>query len=363
MGPDPGSHTPSGLSDREQIILRSVIESFVQTGEPVGSRVLARRFGIGLSPASIRNTLSDLEELGYLDHPYTSAGRVPTAVGYRTYVDDLMNPPMLSAVERSLIYAELVRIVRENSELWRESSRLLGRLSNLLGIVLTPRMSKGVFSRIDVLPLSSTRSLFVISVRSGLVKTIVLEAALDLGRDRVAEMVSILNERLAGLTLEQIRTTFSDRLRDLAGEPSGVVGVVMKHASVLFDEAPESRRIAVGGAQHIVAHPEFHDPESLRNIMELLEDEEIVVRLVERPATEEESGEVRVTIGAEHGDEKARPYSIVTASFELGDTTGTVGVLGPMRMDYARIIALVQNMATLLGRSPDGLAGGSVVQG
>ncbi len=342
----------ASLTEREQLILRSVVESFVHSGEPVGSRALARRAGIQLSPATIRNTMSDLEELGYLGHPYTSAGRVPTQRGYRVYVDALMGEPTLPAGMQAMLYAELYRVAREFNEVWRQSSQLLGRLSNLLGVVLTPRMSTGVFHKLDVVPLSTSRALFIISVRSGLVRTIVLEVDFEFKPERLSEVVSVLNERLSGLTLEQIRNTFADRVRDLVPDPTGLIGLVTNHVSVLFDESEDTRRVSLAGRRNIVALPEFQDQDSLSQVMDLLDDDNIIVQLFEKTTNEAEEGAVDVRIGDEVSGTRDDRYSIVATRYHFGDTDGAIGVMGPTRMDYGRVIALVEQMASLLSREP-----------
>lgn len=159
--------------------------------------------------------MSDLEEMGYLDHPYTSAGRVPTDLGYRTFVDALMDVPELAPDERRLLQQKVREIGNDPEELWRESTRLLGQLSRLLGVVLTPRLSTGVLERLEVVPLSSTRAMFVLSVRGGLVRTILVELTSELSRRDLELVVALLNERLAGLTLAAIRQSCHQRLRDL----------------------------------------------------------------------------------------------------------------------------------------------------
>ncbi|HEX7072191.1 MAG TPA: heat-inducible transcriptional repressor HrcA, partial [Rhodothermales bacterium] len=211
------------LTDREREILRLVVRSFVETAGPVGSRFLARRYPLNLSAASIRNTMSDLEDLGYLDHPYTSAGRVPTELGYRKFVDELMGNSMLDTAEKQLLQAEIERLMGDTQEMLEEGSRLLGRLSNLLGVALSPRLATGILERLEVVKLSSTRIMFIISVRGGLVKTIIAEIDSDLRRETVDRVVPLLNERLAGLTLEEVRRTAARRIRDLDGEGDGVV--------------------------------------------------------------------------------------------------------------------------------------------
>ncbi|ARA93010.1 heat-inducible transcription repressor HrcA [Rhodothermaceae bacterium RA] len=337
------------LSEREREILRLVVKSFVRTAGPVGSRFLAKTFPIGLSPASIRNTMSDLEDMGYLDHPYTSAGRVPTELGYRVFVDELMESVELSESEKQLLRRELETLMGDTEEMMRESSRLLGRLSSLLAVVLSPRLSTGVLDRLEVVPLSSKRAMIVISVRGGLVRTIVVELDVELRRPQLDRVVSVLNERLAGHTLAEIRKTYASRLRDLEDDETGIVRLVLNENAQLFSEQPESRRISLSGTQNIIAQPEFQDPDQLREVVKLLEDESVVVQLLE-DAGEAAGNAPVIRIGRENAAEYAERYSIVTAQYHLGETRGTIGVIGPMRMDYPRVVALVQGMAALLSR-------------
>ncbi len=345
------------LTDREQEILRLVVKSFIETAGPVGSRFLAKTSGIALSPASIRNTMSDLEGYGYLDHPYTSAGRVPTELGYRTFVDELMGSPRLSPVEKQVLKAELDRLMGDTEQLLKESSRLLGRFSNLLGVVLSPRLSTGVLERMEVVQLSSSRIMFVVSVAGGLVKTIVLELETDLNRRDLDRVVGILNERLAGLTLKEIRHTYQERVGDLRAEQNDVVRLILKEGALLFSSPSDAGRIQYAGAQNILKQPEFQEPADLRSLIEMLEDEDYVVHLLEdrRAADPEETGRVTISIGKENVEEKAERYSIVTADYRIGGTVGTIGVIGPTRMDYERVIALVESVATLLNRPERGV--------
>ena len=168
--------TAPALSEREQSILRLVVQRFVQTAAPVGSRVISEEDEIVLSSASIRNTMSRLEALGYLGHPHTSAGRVPTELGYRFYVDSLMNVAGLTPGDEAILRQSLDALYGDIEALTRTSSRLLGQLSQLLGVVLTPKLATGTLDRIDVVPLSSSRVMFVLEVRGGLVRTIIAEA-------------------------------------------------------------------------------------------------------------------------------------------------------------------------------------------
>ncbi len=338
------------LTEREQVILRSVVKSFIETADPVGSRFLARKFPIGLSPASIRNTLSDLEEMGYLDHPYTSAGRVPTELGYRAYVEFLMERPSLPPHERQWLKQQLSHRMEDPELILKESSRLMGELARLLAIVLTPELSTGVLERLEVIPLSSSQLLFVLTVRGGLIRTLITELHSEIKQRELEEVVSILNERLAGLTLQEIKRTYAERVKDFATGKRQLAHFILSRLPEVVQSSPLARRICFGGAQHIVTQPEFQEPEEIRHVMELLEQEEIIIHLLESPDTSMPVGKAKVRIGRDHPHTKAEKYSIVTAQYRVGDSVGTIGILGPQRMDYSRAIALVETMARLLSR-------------
>ena len=341
------------LSDRERAILSLVVEEFIDAAGPVGSRSLAKNSSLDLSAASIRNTMADLEDMGYLDHPYTSAGRVPTRLGYRTFVDELMDTPELTPVERKVLKLRLEQLVSDTDELLRESTRLLSKLSNLLGIALSPRLSTGVLDRLDIVPLSGSRLMFVLSVRGGVVKTIVLGFEADLSRSEIDRVVSILNERLAGLTLQEIRETHEDRMKDLRDQ-TGLIDLVMDESAVLFSE-PEEGRLQFDGTENILTQPEFQEPDDVRRLIQIIEDEDRVVQVLENlfESDPDAVGTATVRIGGETAEEEMESYSIVTSPYRLGDTVGTLGVIGPTRMDYARAVALVENAANVINRPSD----------
>ena len=294
--------------------------------------------------------MSDLEEGGFLEHPYTSAGRIPTDLGYRTFVDELMGSKELSAREKRLLSDELERIAGDAERLFVESSRVLGSLSNLLGVVLTPKLSTGVLERIEIVPLSSDRVVYVISVAAGLVRTIILRAELEVDRAKLDGIVSLLNERLAGLTMEEIRKTGADRVSDIQ-DVTGLVQLTLKESGQLFGAASDDNRVKFGGTQNLIAQPEFREPDDLRALIELIEDKNSVVSLIEDETLDELTGvgEVSVRIGTEHRTENSSVrYSIIAARYQLGDNIGTIGVIGPTRMDYGRVVSLVEGMAAIL---------------
>lgn len=351
--PDVAAPRPP-LSEREATILQAVVRRYVGTAVPVASRVLAEEGVLELSSASIRHVMNTLEALGYLGHPHTSAGRVPTDLGYRAYVDELMERRALPAHHRARLEAELAAARGDVEATLRETSRLLGQLTSLLGVALSPRLATGVLEQIEAVPLTSDRLMFVVAVRGGLVKTIVveLEAAASLPREALEAVVAALNERLAGLTLEEIRRTARERIRDLGEtDRTGVVRLVLHRAETLFAELPTARQAERGGAARLAAQPEFQEPEELQSVLELLEDDDVVLQLLD----DDDSPPARavVLIGHEVGSERlGGRYSVVRATYRLGDTIGSLGVIGPKRMDYARAVALVEGLAAVLSGTP-----------
>ncbi len=348
---------PDPLTTRQEDVLRRVVQHFIDTAAPVGSKALAE--AVELSSASVRATMRDLEEAGYLGHPHTSAGRVPTEAGYRVYVDALMDVTGLSTREAALLRESVRRRLGDQEAVARETSRLLGRLSQLLGVVLTPRLSTGVLERIEVVPLGATRVLFVLALRGGVARTVAAEVDVELRPDAIDAVVGRLNERLAGHTLEEIRRTGRERVRDLADDDgTGIVRVVLRDGKALFREATPERRAAISGAQHLVAQPEFSSPEWVRDVVELAESEDVVVHLLETPRLVDPADPDRAVVLIGREVERGRPgadgpsYSVVTAPYRLGDGVGAVAVLGPTRMDYGRAVGLVEYVASLLGDSP-----------
>lgn len=343
--------SPHGLTPRERDVLERIVQRFIQSASPVGSKTLAEDFD--LSSASLRNTMRALEEEGYLGHPHTSAGRVPTPKGYRIYVDELMDVAGLRPHEAKLLRQSVRRRLGDLEAVARDSSRLLGRLAQLLGVVLTPRLSTGILRRLDVVALSSHRVLFVLAIEGGLARTVQAEVEVPVDPARLDRVVQRLNERLSGLTLGEIRATGAERLSDLAGEDrTGVVRVVLREAPDLFRESTPERRAAIAGAQHLVSQPEFAEPETVRGVVELAESEEVVVHLLEEPTLLDPESPERavVLIGREVGE---TAYSVVTAPYRQGCARGAVAVIGPTRMDYPRAVALVEHVAGLLSDSPD----------
>lgn len=336
------------LSSRERTILRLVVDRFVGTADPVGSRALSRYSDIGLSPASIRNTMSDLEERGYLDQPHTSAGRVPTEFGYRAFVDELMDVRPLSASERRVLSERVAMAPGDIEELMHAAAHVLGELSSLLAVTLSPRFATAIFRRLDIVPMTSTKAMFVISVKSGLAKTLMLEVEAEIDETQVPAVVSLLNERLSGLTFNEIRSTAAERIHDISEGTPELVEFVLRRASVIFSEPPQHRRFVYSGTDCMIRQPEFDEPQAVRHMIEILESGELVVSSLEDAMEAQDPDRVSIRIGSENPDIILSRYSLVTRNYTVGNVSGTVGLIGPTRMDYGRVVGLVDAMASTL---------------
>lgn len=303
-----------------------------------------------MSSATIRNDMNELEALGLLDHPFTSSGRIPTKLGYQAFVSELMEAAVISADERELMHREMLASMQDTQLLIRESSKLLSRLARLLGVVLSPEINHGVLQRIEIVRVSSETLMFVISVQGGFIRTILLQLATELKRSQLDELVTLLNERLAGLTLNEIRRTCVPRFLDVTGEETGLIQLVVDRSFDLFNESPESRLIQLEGASHILSQPEFADSAHMRELIELFDDGTSIVRMIEQSSAAENklSGQANIQIGIESGRYSSGKLSIVSAPFIRSNLQGMVGVIGPTRMNYARAVALVEGMATLM---------------
>ncbi len=340
------------LSERELQVLEAVIETYVQTAEPAGSRTISRRSALGLSPATIRNTMSDLEEKGYLYHPHTSAGRIPTDLAYRLYVDSLMHLPAVSPAESHQIREELSGERTAVDQILSRAAQVLGVLTKELGMAVSPSLEQAVLERLELLRISSERLLLVLMLKSGVVRTIFVEVPSRMAPEAVAQVGLVLNERLAGLTLREIRATLSDRLRDATSDPdsSELLNIFIQEADELFD-VPAAAGAAAGGgvvlgsAQLLAEQPEFATTEKLQGLLQVTERRD----LLRQALAQRVSGGLTITIGTEHQDPKLAPFTLVTSSYRLGPLAGVIGVLGPTRMPYDKIVALVDHTSLLVG--------------
>lgn len=339
------------LTERERLVLGAAIETYVETAEPAASRTIAKRFGLGLSAATIRNTMSDLEEKGYLYHPHTSAGRIPTDRAYRLYVDALMHPPALSRDEANQIREELAGRSSAVDQILGRAAQVLSVLTQELGVAVGPTLDETVLERLELIQVSSDRLLLVLTLRTGAMRTIFVEVPSQMAAEAVVQVAVVLNERLAGLTLREIRSSLRDRLRDASPTPESheLLNIFVQEAGDLFDVpagvgAPFSGGVLLSSAQLLAGQPEFATAQRLQGLLEMTERRD---RLREALAERTSPG-LTITIGSEHQDPTLSAFTLVTSAYRSGPLSGVIGVLGPTRMPYEKVVALVDHTSRLV---------------
>ena len=335
------------LNEREKSILRYIIQQFILTASPVGSRNITKRYDLGISPATVRNIMSDLEDSGFIDHPHTSAGRIPTDKGYRFYVDSLMNVQIIDHNEKNLIDKEFENKIDDRDELLKITSNILSKITRQLACVTYPKLETGALERLQIISLSSTRILVVMSIRGGLVKTITIEFASEIKESQINDVQNLLNERLSGLSFKEIRATFNERFKDVEEDQKAIIRLFLDSADKVFKDVRNSDGIYITGAKNVIQQPEFDDPERFQGVIELLEDKDIIVHILDK--TEDmNSNDVYISIGKENEDQKLLDYSLITKEYKIGDVSGHLGIIGPKRMEYSKVIAIVDYVAKML---------------
>lgn len=339
------------LSRRERRVLEAVIRSYVETAEPAGSRTLSRRFGLGVSPATIRNTMSDLEEKGFLFHPHTSAGRIPTNKAYRLYVDSLLSLAPVPAVDTDRLAEEISG--RNSSSpietILRRAAQTLGVLTQELGVALGPRLDQSILRRLELVRVSSERLLMVLTLDGGVMRTVFVEVPGEIAESALTAVTAVLNERLAGLSLAEIRSSLAARLRDANPDRSAseLLNIFLQEGEQLFDAAlpMADTQVMLGAASVLAERPEFSGADRLRRLLALTEKPQDLGEAIRRRG---HTPGISITIGAEHDDPRLDEFTVVTAEYHVGSLAGVIGVIGPTRMPYDKVISLVSHTSRLL---------------
>ncbi|MBI4240206.1 MAG: heat-inducible transcription repressor HrcA [Candidatus Rokubacteria bacterium] len=332
------------LNERRHEVLQTVIEEYVETAEPVGSRAVAKHSRFGLSPATIRNTMADLEELGYLDQPHPSSGRVPTDKAYRFYVDTLDRPARLSESERARLRTHFPRPQSGIEQVMSETSVHLSALSRMTGVLLAPPLRQTRLAAINLTPLPNDRALAVVITEADWVTTRVLTPDPRLTPEELREAGRQLTRRFRGKTFQEI-------LDEVAAPPDPLDPLHARMGTLvdqLFSRLRD-RSLYVGGAINVLEHPEFWDIATMRAILRTFEEKEPLIELLSRLAAE---NGVHVVIGSENPVAEMQECSLVASAYVYeNQVLGMVGVVGPRRMPYSQVIALVAETARLVSES------------
>ena len=339
-----------GLSERAREIFRHIVDAYVETGEPVGSRTISRKLGLGLSPATIRNVMADLEDAGLLYAPHTSAGRLPTDLGLRLFVDGLLQLGDLSASERQSIEAQCKLAGRSLPEVLEQASEMLSGLSNCAGIVVAPK-SERPLKHLEFVPLGPGRALVVLVTEDGQVENRLIDLPMGLPASSLIEAGNFLSARLAGRTIGEARSEILREIEQQRAELDQLAArVVEAGLAVWTGGAGDGGALIVRGQSHLLDDVQgIADIERVRALFAALETREAFARLL---GAAENAGGIRIFIGAQSELFGVTGCSVVIAPYKGGRdrVVGAIGVIGPTRIDYARIIPMVDYTAKVIGR-------------
>lgn len=335
------------LKEKEKLVLELIVRFFILKAAPVSSTYISKNSSLTFSPATIRNIMASLEEKGYIFQPHTSSGRVPTSRGYRFYVDYMMHVGRLSSNQKQTIQKAVFSNAGDFETVLKEAAKILAQLSNQLSVIISPQYDNGIFHRMDITRLSSERLMLILSIKSGLVKTIFLEVKSVLEEGYLESLSKVLNERLYGLRLREVRYKFREIVQDLPDKRQGLIPLFIKAAPKIFNFSEENE-VYLTGTHHILRQPEFSDYIQISGVVEMLEDKNVVFHLF---GSEDPVSELKIKIGEEINERQMKRFSIISAKYRINDMSGTLGILGPMRMDYCHLIPLVNYTAHFLSDS------------
>lgn len=347
------------MDDRKKLILKAIIDSYIDTAEPVGSRTVARRYEIGLSSATIRNEMADLEEMGLLEQPHTSAGRVPSDKGYRFYVDQLMPRKELAVFEIERIKRALKLKINEMGQLISRASVVASDITRYTSMAMTPQMNRSTLKTVQILPINNDKLLVIIVTSAGLVKNSFVKVSDNISPDTLVMLSNFINNKVSGITLENIN--IADLRDEIEHEINLNRDVVMSVVNGIYDCLNQiiSSDIYLEGTTNILDFPEFHDLPRAKQFLNVLNTKEVLSALMHRSI---ENGGIKVRIGTENEIDEIKDCSLVTATYSINnEIIGSIGVIGPTRMEYSKVIASLNYISkiinmeimNLLGENPD----------
>ncbi|MGD2119782.1 MAG: heat-inducible transcriptional repressor HrcA [Chromatiales bacterium] len=334
------------VNERAQHFLKVLIERYIRDGQPVGSRTLAKDAGIDLSPATIRNVMSDLEELGFINSPHTSAGRVPTSSGYRIFVDSLLTLKPLEQVELGQLQSQFSSH-SDVKNLLESASSLLSNMTHMAGVVMVPRHTQVSYRQIEFVSLSSDRVLTILVTSEGEVLNKIIETQSNYQPSQLEQAANFLNQTYSGQPLEQIRSSLLSDLEKTREQMDSLMAEALQIANKVFDVSEANDDYVLAGQTNLMDFDELRNIENIRQLFDTFAEKSQILHLLDRSMSAEG---VQIFIGEESGYEPLGQCSVVTAPYELDNrVAGVLGVIGPTRMAYDRVIPIVDVTAKLLG--------------
>ena len=328
------------LDDRKLKILQAIISDYIATAEPVGSRTIAKKYDMGISSATIRNEMSDLEEMGLIIQPHASAGRIPSDLGYRLYVDHIMPKKKLLEEQELFIRGIVNRNITQINYLMEETARALSMLTNYTTVISEPTIKRTKLKQIRLLPLDKTSIMLIIATEENLIKNQILKVSAAPGDDELYVTSNKINNILQGQTLEDINHDTVRKLHSELDENTELLNQLINAIENTINSV-ENTQIHLSGTKNILAFPEFSDVEKAKHLFQTFEERDLLITLL---SDTNESG-TQVLIGAENEIEQMQGCSVIKTSYRLGDNTrGQIGIIGPTRMDYSQVISVLDGM-------------------
>lgn len=332
------------MDERKFLILQAIIDDYIMTAMPVGSRTISRKSGVGFSPATIRNEMSDLEELGYLDQPHTSAGRVPSNKAYRLYVDHLMKVVKLSRDEREWMHDHLISKSKQIEGVIRSAAGVLSDATQYTSVIVAPKLGTLRIRHVQLVPVAERTALMIIVTNVGIVKDAVINIPEGMEADDLYSISRMLTQKLADKPLEAVRQAFAEMLRN-AEQNRKLLGETLQVIEKKLESDDDTTDVIVGGSAKLLDYPEYSDVGKAKNFLSVLESRDTLRKLIGRDG----GMEITIRIGPENEVPELSECSIVTASYRVGGHShGTLGIIGPTRMNYNRVISVLDFMGRAL---------------
>ena len=342
------------MDERKRRILQAIIDDYIDTAEPIGSRTIARKHELGLSSATIRNEMSDLEEMGYLAQPHTSSGRVPSDKGYRLYVDQLMQVHDLNSDDIDKIKSAMEMRINELSQLIRQASAVLSRFTKYTSMAITPQMKTSTIKAIQVVPIEDGKAMIIVVTNARVVRNKLVKISESVPPDMLIMISNVLNNKLAGLTIEEVNLGMIKEMAKEVGISGEILLPILDGAADCINliDNPE---VYIEGTTNIFNHPEFRDMVKARDFMNILDEKASLCKMLFDSI---ETSGITVRIGTENDISGIKECSLVTANYIFADTfVGTIGIIGPTRMEYPKVISSLRFVRRLMNEEVSRLMG------
>jgi len=336
------------LDERKRFILKAIIDDYIFSAEPIGSRTIARKYNMSISPATIRNEMADLEEMGYLEQPYTSSGRVPSDKGYRFYVDFLMKNEKLTEKEISEISGVFKKKITEIEDVIEQATKVLSDMTNYTSLVLGPQLNKSSLKHLQILPIDEGKALVIVVTNTGLVEHCFIKVPIEFTGSDLTRISNLINSKVQGLSINKITPSLLSKLKKEIINMDDVIDLVMNITIQSLNKL-DGNKIYLGGATNLLSHPEFKDIDKAKKFLLFLEEKQILYNILTEASFSNE--DLVVTIGSENKYELVQDCSLITTTYKVaGKTIGIIGVLGPTRMDYSKVISVVDYIKLIMNK-------------